>query len=267
MSYRVIQDEETGEDRVLLTVPRLSVEDMRDRVIRILSGELYPSDQVRDPSILEMVFMPLALGALRPDDEAILKYLGSTSPPETIEGDPEKPEHPGYPDPEAEEPVYPELIRPNPKLKSDVEWGDAEPEEWGAHLAKVEAQNQALLRAWEQEVEKHDVLRKAYQTVCGLVDAAHEKTLEDWREELASFQDRVVERERLRKEWTDKYDRVFKLWGSDLGVMVGDMRKAAPRSINGHPIFFGFEVIHRDDWDRIYNALVRETERSKTIEV
>jgi hypothetical protein len=265
--YREETDEETGEPRIIMQVPRLTVDAMRDRVIRILSGELYPSDQVRDLSVLELVFMPLAMGACRPDPATIEKIMGSVEPPETIEGDPEKPEHPGYPEPEAEAPKYPELVRPNFQIRSDVEWGDREPEEWAAHWAEVEAKNQVLLQKWEREVEKHQKVLDGYREVQAAVDAEYEKVLEEWREELQQNADRNAERERVNQEWKDRYHRIFCRWGEDIGVFIGDMRKTFPRAINGYPMFFEFEIVHREDWARIYKALCREIERSKEIEV
>lgn len=266
-SYRVETDEETGEPRVIYSVPHLSVDEMRDRVVRILSGELYPSDQVRDTSVFEMVFLPVTMGALRPDSKLVEKFMGSESPPEVIEGDPERPAHPGYPDLEYEEPKYPELIRPDTKIKSDVEWGDREPEEWAAHWAEVESKNQDLIRKWEREVEAHQTLIEDYDKVRAKVDEEYEKTLADWRVLLEKSAERNAERERRNKEWVARYNRVFSRWGEEIGVLVGDMKKTFSRSINGYPIFFEFSIVRPDDWERIRNALIREIGRSKDIEV
>lgn len=34
----------------------------------------------------------------------------------------------------------------------------------------------------------------------------------------------------------------------DVGDVIGDLDKAGPRTVNGYPIFFSCQVVHRDDW-------------------
>ena len=266
-THSIEYDSETNEPRVTRTVPRLTVDEMRDRVVKILAGELYPSDQVTDQNVLGIVFMPLAMGGLHPDDSLIERFLGSASAPERVEGDPEKPKHPGYPETRPEAPEHPELVRPDPTILSDVEWGDREQEEWEEHFKQVELENRKLLLAWEEETRKWGLATEEVNEAHALVDAAYEETLVGWREELVAHAERTAWRDASIQEWQDLYGRVFAGWASEVGVLLGDMRKAAPRSINGYPIFFGFEMIHREDWARMRKALVRECARSQTLEV
>ena len=52
-----------------------------------------------------------------------------------------------------------------------------------------------------------------------------------------------------------------------IGILWEYLDKAGPRSINGLPSFFSLRIMHRDDWERCFNAIVREQERQREIEV
>ena len=52
---------------------------------------------------------------------------------------------------------------------------------------------------------------------------------------------------------------------SQIGCIWEHMHKAAPRSINGKPIFFSLNLLHKDDWERAMVAIEREQERRKNI--
>lgn len=47
-----------------LDLPRLGDDELRKFVVDVLAGRVFTSAQVRDQSLISMIFMPLALGAL-----------------------------------------------------------------------------------------------------------------------------------------------------------------------------------------------------------
>lgn len=46
-----------------------------------------------------------------------------------------------------------------------------------------------------------------------------------------------------------------------IGVVYGDMKDVAPRSINGYPIFFTIGFLNQADWERVKAAYGRESQR------
>jgi hypothetical protein len=99
------------------------------------------------------------------------------------------------------------------------------------------------------------------------IDAEHEKAVEAWAVEMAKYQERIADRKAAHDSWVEAHGRIFSRWTSDIGVLMGDLRKTAPRSINGYPIFFEFSIVHREDWRRIHEAWARESQRRSQIEV
>jgi len=51
----------------------------------------------------------------------------------------------------------------------------------------------------------------------------------------------------------------------EIGVLYAPMKAAAPRTINGLPMFFEVRALSRADWKRAREALIAEQERRKTI--
>ena len=114
--------------------------------------------------------------------------------------------------------------------------------------------------AWMSALDEDTLARKA-------VDEAHEEALQEWGKSLSQHAEAVAERERLREDWHARSSLLFKEWVQDLGAIVGDMRHAFPRSINGFPIFSQVQFLHKDDWTRIRDALIREQKRATDFEV
>ena len=54
---------------------------------------------------------------------------------------------------------------------------------------------------------------------------------------------------------------------ANIGLIYEYLDQAAPRSINGMPIFFSCRMVHKDDWQRAIPAIQAEEERRKNIPV
>lgn len=249
-----------------LQIPRLSKEEMRNIVRLRLAKEVMFSDEV-SPDLVGIVFMPLAMGALQPPKEILIEALGSEYPPETLKGEPPKPEHPGYQDKAGDPPPKPKIAKLPEKIQADIEWGYIPEEEWEGLHAQVREENQKKIRAWEDAsmhwMDLLDQDRKSREEV----DALYEKALLEWKDSLAQHEEAVREREALKAEWEKKYKVLYAEWAGDLGVVMGNMKDTFPRGINGFPMFHAIQMVHKEDWARIRGAIVREQERAKEIEI
>jgi len=53
----------------------------------------------------------------------------------------------------------------------------------------------------------------------------------------------------------------------NIGVLWEHMSEAAPRGINGYPMFFSCRIMHKDDWTRARAAIKKELHRREAIEL
>jgi|AntRauTorcE11897_2_1112592.scaffolds.fasta_scaffold00044_23 hypothetical protein len=53
----------------------------------------------------------------------------------------------------------------------------------------------------------------------------------------------------------------------DIGCLYEYMSKAGPRGINGQPVFYSFNVLHKDDWSIVLDTLKYEETRRQTMPV
>jgi hypothetical protein len=250
-----------------MEVPRLSEDEMREMVRDRLACQVMFSSEVP----LDLVGMVFGCGmggaVFSPPREIIESLLGSHAPPESLPGEPEKPEHPGYPDPVGGPPVKPTLMQIPDDVRLDLAFGDLDESDVAEIKAEIEAENERRIREWEDASHAwHDALDEE-RRVRREINAAHDAAVEAWQVSLDQHTEAVEAREAARQDWFDRYSEHFAEWGADVGVIAGDMRKTFPRSINGYPIFHAIRVVHRDDWTRIEAAIIREQERSATIEV
>lgn len=106
------------------------------------------------------------------------------------------------------------------------------------------------------------------------------KTDDELREFIDDFvSNRIFTSAHLRDHEVDMLTRIFLPLGlgcfstvqpdslAQVGVLYEEYSKAAPRSINGLPMFFSFKMLHIDDWKRAQVAIDKEMERRKTIEL
>jgi hypothetical protein len=52
-----------------------------------------------------------------------------------------------------------------------------------------------------------------------------------------------------------------------IGIIYENMSAAGPRAINGKPCFTSMRILHVDDWQRAWAAILKEEERRKNIEL
>jgi hypothetical protein len=82
-----------------LEIPRLTEDEMREMVLDRLACQVMFGTEVRERDVAMVFGCALVFpGILMPPPELIEKHLGSSEPPETLEGEPPRPEHPGYPE-------------------------------------------------------------------------------------------------------------------------------------------------------------------------
>ena len=262
MPYRV--ESEDGEPRIIYTPPRLDPEALKATVFGILDGDLFPSAGVPEELVLT-VFMPLALGGLRPPPEIVEEHVGRR--PELIDEEPPAPPEPLELPPEPAGSEKPEAVPYNEDLRSDVEWGDADEEEWLAHKAEVDLENERILDEYHQKLDSMQDVFERWEAECDAMSLAHQAAEGDFNRACDELEARKKVHEALDEEWCNKYQRIASRWTADVGVLIGDMAKAAPRSVNGYPIFFAFTVLHREDWERVHKAVMREVERRDSVEI
>lgn len=245
--------------RPRMKIPRLSEEEMREIVAKRLSRQVMFSDEVT-PSSVRLVFLPLSMGALAPPEELRKALMGSTEPPEMLEGEPLKPEKPPYPVC-PEPPPKPLMDTVDPEVQRKFDWGDMDADEYEVYASKVKAENDRRIKEWTDASLDWDRSLDARNEEIERINKAYEEALEEWQKALDEHPEKAAEREALRKDWIARHDELFSEWGADVGVLMGDMDDSFPRGINGYPMFHAMKVIHKDDWDRIRTAIIREQDR------
>ncbi len=251
-----------------LEVPRMSDDKLRQFVLDFTAGLIF-TDAMCEPNIVGMVFMPLALGGLRPAEETV--KLGDDIIPD-VGAEPEIPDPP--PEPEYEEfPKAPELklTFASPEwidlLKADIAWEDADRSALDSYHDEVEAENDRIrdkhekaMEAWRTEAEeiheRNHVLTEAWQTAC----AEHETFVNDFDELCQQW---ALADARRGAFWRGFYQQ----WGSNLGCIWEHYSQAGPRSINGCPIFLSMHVMHAEDMKRTSKAIQAEHERRQNITI
>jgi hypothetical protein len=249
--------------RPQMKVSRLNEDEMKEIVAKRLSRQVMFSDEVT-PNSMHLVFLPLAMGALAPPVEIRKALMGSAEPPEVLEGEPPKPEKPSYPD-LPDPPAKPLMDTIDPEVQRLFDWGDMEADEYEAIAAKVKAANDVRIKEWTDRTLDWDKSLDDRKDEIRRIDEAYNQALEDWQESIEDFERKAPEREAARQAWIEEHDAIFSEWGSQVGVLMGDMDDAFPRGVNGYPMFSAMKVIHKDDWDRIRAAIIREQDREIAI--
>ena len=256
-------------DKPRMHIPRLTDDLLREVVRDRLACKVMFSSEVRR-DMVSMVFGCGMMGdVFMPPAEIMESVLGSATPPDSLPDEPDKPDHPGYPDPVGDPPEKPKRVKMPEQILSDISWGEIAEDDPVVHEARIEvkAENARRIREWEDASHAWHKALDEERRVQREIDAAYEAAVEAWQASLDQRAEKVAEREAAQQDWHDRYAEHFGEWFADVGVLSGDMSKTFPRSINGYPIFHGFQIIHKDDWKRIEAAIIREQERSENIEV
>ena len=251
---------QTDDLRPRMPIPRLTEDQMREVVRDRLACKVMFSGEI-PVAVRSMCLLPVAMGALSVPPEICALLLGSERPPETLEGDPEKPEHPGYPPGPDDPPEKPTLGKINPALLNDLEWGDATEDDVAQARTDLRAENQRRIREWEEASFAWQDALDERTRACKTIDASHEEAVAAWRDSLPAHEEAKTARQAAYDNWVEKHDRIFADWGADVGEIMGRMTDAFPRGVNGYPMFHAVQVIHKDDWERIEAAIVREQDR------
>jgi len=254
-------------DLPCMEIDRLTVDEMREIVRARLACEVLFSSEVPE-DLMGSVFMPLVFGAMRPPEEVIEARLGSASPPEVPDHPGEAPKHPGYPEPPpTDAPTKPVPSTVPEDAARDLEWGDLTDEEFAGIEAGIKAENDAKHAEWEKAHREWEQARDQHSQACSRIDAEHEVALAAWDATVKAWDEAKAKAEAEAEAWLDGLRGINEAWLADVGVLMGRMKDAMPRSINGYPLFPSFKIIHKDDWTRIEAAIIREQERASEIEV
>ncbi len=252
--------------KLRMPVPRLTEDQMREIVLDRLACKVMFSQEI-PIATRSMCLLPVAMGAFAVPVEIREAVLGSAEPPDSLPEEPDKPVHPGYPDPVGDPPVKPVLAKvPDPVL-SDYEYGDITEDEMAEVRAEIKAANDARIREWHDDLMAWQMALDEETRTRREIDEAHNAAVEAWKASLPQHEEATAAREAAIKDWTARHDEAFAEWGHDIGEIMGRMKDTFPRSINGCPMFHTVTLIHKDDWSRIEAAIIREQERSADIVV
>jgi hypothetical protein len=248
-----------------MDIPRQPREKLKDLVRAYIAGEIFLSAELRDPSLLGMVFMPVMFGAF---SYPVEKPQGTVKPDAPVR------------------PVRPtkgvvDTGKEGQKLATDiasvrdritqvefrVRWGEAsedELRELQASLDSLMAEQTARVNAAIAAVEHdHRVLLEGY-----LSDLkTYRKERHAWRALVATWE----EGEEGLVNRTAVWETGAKAWGEaidkNLGVIYAYHKDSLPRGINGYPMFMSCAMLHKLDWDMVRKAIDREIERQKDIDL
>jgi hypothetical protein len=243
-----------------MPIARLTEDQMREIVLDRLACKVMFSQEI-PIATRSMCLLPVAMGAFAVPAEIREAVLGSAEPPDSLPGEPDKPVHPGYPDPVGDPPVKPVLAKVPDRVASDYDYGDITEDEYAEIRAEIKAANDASIREWHDDsMAWHEALDEETRTRRE-VDEAHNVTVEAWEANLPQHAEAVEAREAAIKDWTARHDEAFAEWGHDIGEIMGRIKDSFPRGVNGYPMFYAVQAIHKDDWSRIEAAILREQGR------
>lgn len=248
------------------TIHRMDRDELRKLVLGTADGSILTSAQV-PPDLVGMVFMPVAMGALSPPEDA--------SPPKPeepkLEPEPAEPPSPTLPD----APVEPTPPDPPPYPAEEMElvrWGRLLEADVLPQYHEAVAAHEVELAEWRRTaLAAHgDALAEWNRTVESM-RAAHTETMAAHAEALAAVRARNAEVRRRFDEamsrWEADRKTLYSEWYADLGVIYAEMRYALPRGINGYPMFTRCGLMHREDWDTVRAAVDREWDRLKNDDI
>ncbi len=250
-----------------MPVPRLSRDELKEVVLGAVDNRILLSTSVPN-ELIGLVFMPVALGALLPPDEAlpierpvppVMGPIPDVPPDPVLPPRPVPracPTEPPYPEEDLQKAAYGYLLEADVlrKYDSDMEAHRQAVREWDAYML---IEYEAALGNYRQAV--YDIRRQ------------HDAAVQDARRQAAAVQ---AEYRQALTRYEEEEARYLELqqaasaeWIADVGVLYAYLHEASPRSINGSPIFMGFRILHREDWDIVRPAIDREINRRRDADV
>jgi len=249
------------EDKLRYHPRRMNPEGRRETLQGLIQGSLYSSHHV-PADLLPMVFLPIALGGLAPPDELVEQLLGP-KPPDEPERLPEAPVLDKSQLPSENPPEVPGILAYDEKMALEWRWAEVSDEDWAEHKAGIDEENARRQAAYTQEVAeyeaRHPLLEKAKRD--------HQAAREAWEEEVARIEEGNATLKQRQQEYRDQQDSLSEGAYEEIGVFLGDMGQSSPAGINGHPMFFSVQIVHKEDWERIWKAWKAEHERLKNLDV
>lgn len=261
-------------------VHKMSDEELRDFVIRFSDGHIWTSQHINQS--LEMVFLPIAFGALSVPDElreeftsklmknpSLSKWLKERRSEPELEDKPLKEDPPEAP-PKPEDPTYVEYDPDvENEIVSKIEWGYNEDKDLQLYREEVDKQNAAIKDEHQKKLLQWKEQQDGWTQQCKQMEDDHKKKLQEWEDRNGLF---VEDHKRWEVEdacWEAVGRGMVNQYLVNLGCVWADggESKAANIGINGYPIFFECRMMHKEDFDRAMKAAQKETERRKSIEV
>jgi len=246
-----------------LEIPRLPKDELKRVVLGIADGHIITSEQVPQ-NMVSMVFMPLSLGALSAPDG----ILPARPVEPTLEVEPDEPRPPSLPVPPVK--VPPPTPPPYPHAAmEDVRWARVpEQDVLGPYHAAVAA-HEAAMDDWRRTVdEPYERDLEAYREQCTAMEAAHASAIAEYEAAVAAVRIRndaaVAAHRDALTAWASAAMDAYREWSFDLGVVYEHYDKAGPRGINGYPMFTSLRMLHREDWEVVRAAAIREQKRRES---
>jgi hypothetical protein len=244
-------------DHTPATIPHRTEDQLKEFILHYCDGKILCGFQV-DPDTLGMVFMPLMLGGLRPPDEDY-----PVAPVEPVHPDePVRPEQPAdIPRPAATN-QHGELLSQIRDLEFKVSWDDAEQGELESLRVKLDADLEAGRVEYEQEMARWEAAVLAqdteFQELVDVFDAeelAYEEAIGVFDAAMVVYDAEVVVHLQACKDLHETFI-------ADVGIIYEYYHKAPTnQGINGFPIFWSLQVMHKDDWEKVKPHITAELKR------
>lgn len=272
----------------VVNIPPASPDDLKKFIRDYCDGRIYCDHQCPSPSLLPMIFFPLALGSFTPrapekeEDPSpewiALQQIPDPGPTPVLLPLPEEPPHPGYPEPPAD-PSWVELdvatveeLRINGTSTvavSSIQDLLSMPDnpELQDYISSVEQQN-AALRA------TYDAAFSAYEQKRRDIDEQHQQALARLQKEKRkverlnrSFAQRLALWSKRKAQKDTAFEGFMAKRYEKFGVLYEYMHCALPRMVNGQPCFMSARILSKEDWDKVRPVIRRELERREEIEI
>jgi hypothetical protein len=151
----------------------------------------------------------------------------------------------------------------------DVRWGRVpEADVFGPYRAALAA-HEVDMAEWRRTVgDLHERNLAAHRADCARIEAEHAAEVAGHAAEVAAVRARnaaaLVAHQAEIDAWEPLAQEAYRDWAYDLGVVYEYYDKAGSRGINGYPIFTSLRLMHREDWEIVRAAVIREQERRKS---